>query len=477
MPSDAAGSDSRGRHLEERQMSSEPRQSNLMPSEQRAALSRRHFLRGVGACVALPLFASLRPAQLLAGTEPGAALGTTGTGAPLRTAFVYFPNGAIPSVWWPEANAQELKLSRTLQPLAKSKQLIQVLNGLDHKTAEPGPDGAGDHARGGGTFLTAVRAGISIDQVMARQIGHLTRFPSLELTCEGERRNGACDSGYACAYQFNLSWSSPVAPMTPEANPRLVFERLFGSGPPGERARNLQRRRAEERSVLDFVLDDARAMQRRLDASDKQKLDQYLSGVRGIEARLEQAEKFGDAKDPVIETPAGIPRDYAEYVQLMYDMLVLAFQTDSTRVATFLLAHDGSNRSFDHIGISEGHHDLTHHQNRKDWIDKVADIDLWYVKQFARFLEKLSEAKDADGNSILHNSMIVYGSGNADANRHTHTDLPVLLAGAGGGTLKPGRFVRHGSKPLSNLFLSLAQRAGVSDLKRFGDSTASLANV
>ncbi len=455
-------------------------------SERGDNLSRRHFLRGLGACVALPLFASLRPAKLLAAeTASAGTLATTATGAPLRSAFVFFPNGAIPSAWWPTGEGTDFKLSRTLQPLEGSKQFIQILGGLNHKAAEPGPDGAGDHARGGGTFLTGVRlnksatsirAGTSIDQVLARQLGH-TRFPSLELTCDAERKAGACDSGYSCAYQYNLSWSSPTTPMPPEANPRLVFERLFGAGAPTERSANLQRRREEERSVLDFVLEDARSMQRRLSSQDKRKLDQYLTGVRNIETRIQKAEQFGDVKVPTVETPVGIPVDYAEYVQLMYDILLLAFQTDSTRVATVLLAHDGSNRSFDQIGVSEGHHDLTHHQNREDWIAKVADIDLWYVGQFAKFLEKLQQTKDVDGNSLLYNSMIVYGSGNADANRHTHSNLPMVLAGAGGGTLKPGRFVQHGSKPMSNLFLSMAHRLGVRGLERFGDSTGLLENI
>jgi hypothetical protein len=452
-----------------------------------AGLSRRRFLRGVGACVALPLFESLYPVQLLAGDKAiGGNLASTATGAPLRTAFIFFPNGAIPSAWWPTGEGTDFKFSRTLQPLERSKEFVQILGGLDHKTAEPGPDGAGDHARGNGTFLTGVRlnksasnvrAGISIDQVIARQVGHLTRFPSLELTCDSERKTSACDSGYSCAYQYNISWSSPTRPMTAESNPRLVFERLFGAGAPGERSANLQRRREEDRSVLDFVLEDARAMQRRLSQQDQRKLDQYLTGVREIESRIQKAEQFGDAKVPTVETPVGIPVEYAEYIQLMVDIMLLAFQTDSTRVATLLLAHDGSNRSFDQIGISEGHHDLTHHQNRQDWIAKVADIDLWYVGQFARFLEKLQQTKDVDGKSLLHNSIIVYGSGNADANRHTHANLPLVLAGAGGGTLTPGRYVKHGSKPATNLFLSLAQRLGVRDLQRFGDSTGRLENI
>jgi len=211
--------------------------------------------------------------------------------------------------------------------------------------------------------------------------------------------------------------------------------------------------------------------------ADKDKLDQYLTGLREIETRIQKAETFGAAKDPGLNTPAGIPGEYAEYMQLMFDMLVLAFQTDSTRVATLLLAHDGSNRSFPEIGIPEGHHDLSHHFDNPEKIQKVSDIDLWYVKQFAVFLKKLEATKDADGHSLLHNSMIIYGGGNADGNRHTHSNLPIILAGEGGGTLSPGRFKKFGSKPATNLFLSLAERMGMTDLERFGDSTGRLMGV
>jgi len=454
----------------------------------RHTVSRRNFLRGIGAAaIALPAFESLRPLQLLAAeTATAGNVAVTATGAPLRSAFVFFPNGAIPSAWWPKGEGVDFEWSKTLQPLEKHKNYVQVLGGLDHRNAEAGPDGAGDHARANGTFLTGVRmkksssdirAGISIDQIMARETAAHTRFPSLELTCDASRQSGACDSGYACAYQFNLSWNSPTTPMMPEGNPRLVFERLFGAGAPGERRANLARRQQEQRSVLDFVREDAKSMQRRLNAKDVEKLDQYLTGVREIEARIQKAEKFGAVYDPAIETPAGVPAEYGEYVQLMYDMLVLAFQSDSTRVASLLLAHDGSNRSFVDIGITEGHHDLSHHQNRPDWIQKITEIDLWYSRQFAKFLDKLNQVIDVDGNSLLHNSMIVYGGGNADANRHTHDNLPFVLAGSGGGTLQTGRFVKHGGKPASNLFLSLADRMGVPSLEKFGDSTGRLENL
>jgi hypothetical protein len=361
-----------------------------------------------------------------------------------------------------------------------------VLGGLNQRSAEPGPDGAGDHARGNGVFLTSVRikksatdlrAGTSIDQALAREIGHLTRFPSLELSSDAVRGSGACDSGYACAYQFNLAWSSPTTPVAAESNPRLVFERLFGAGAPSQRAENARRRQLEQRSVLDFVLEDARGMNRRLNARDREKLDQYLAGVRQIELSIEKAERFGLAKDPGVATPTGIPQDRGQYVQLMFDMLVLAFQTDSTRLATVLLGHDGDNRSLPEMGVSEGHHDLSHHFNNEEKIQKLTDIDLWYARQLAALLQKLQDTKDADGQSLLHNSMILYGSGNADGNRHTHSNLPLVLAGAGGGTLTPGRFVQHASKPMSNLFLTLADRMGVHSLNQFGDSTGPLENV
>ncbi|MFO0960050.1 MAG: DUF1552 domain-containing protein [Isosphaeraceae bacterium] len=455
------------------------------------APDRRRFLRGLGVALTLPAFASLRPTYRFPSRPvPGpAGPGTTPTGAPLRTAFVYVPNGAIPSAWWPKATGVDFELSPTLRPLAPARGMIQVIGGLDHGTAGAGPDGvdgSGEHARANGTFLTGVRlnksatdirAGISIDQLIARRVGPRTRLASLELTCDSIRKAGACDSGYSCAYQYNLSWSSPTTPATPEPNPRLAFERLFGAGPPGERRQGLARRRQERRSLLDFVREDARALQTRLNGADRDKLDQYFTGLREVEGRIERAERLGPAEDPLVDAPPGIPTAYAAYVGLMYDMLALAFQSDSTRVASFLVAHDGSNRSFDAIGIAEGHHDLSHHQHDPDRIAKVARIDLWYAGQFARFLGKLSETYDADGRSILHNAMIVYGSGCADGDAHTHTNLPILLAGGGGGTLNPGRYVRHGSKPATNLFLDLADRMGVADLERFGDSTGRLGDV
>jgi Protein of unknown function (DUF1552) len=446
--------------------------------------SRRQFLRGLGSSLAVPAFASLAPR--LSAAETAVRLATTASGAPLRTAFFFFPNGSIPSYWWPEKQGSDFAFSPSLKPLEEMRQHVQILGGLENANGAGGKDGAGDHARGVGTFLTGVRlkksatdvrAGISIDQLIAQKVGHLTRHSSLELSCDSVRKAGACDAGYSCAYQFNLSWSGPSTPMTPEVNPRLLFERLFGTGGPGERAANLQRRQMEQKSVLDFVLNDARAMQRRLDSRDNEKLDQYLTGLRDIELRIAKAEQFGTPADPGLATPGGVPNDYGEHIQLMGDLLILAFQSDLTRVASFMLAHDGSNRSFGDIGISEGHHDISHHQNKPELMEKVAQIDQWYAKQFSQFLKKMDAVKDSDGQSLLHNSMIAYGGGNADPNRHNHDNLPFVLAGHGGGTLSPGRYVKHDSTPSMNMMLSLADRMGLAGLERFGDSTGRLSNV
>lgn len=456
------------------------KQAGDIAAERHWNLTRRRFLRGLGTCLALPALETLRPLASIAGAATH-NLATTPTGAPLRMGFVYFPNGAIQSSWWPKGEGKDFELSRTMQPLAGLRNKLQVLGGMDHVNATAGPDGAGDHARASGTFLTGVRvkktagadihAGISIDQVAANQIGHLTRFPSLELTCDTVRKSGNCDSGYSCAYQYNLAWRSATQPIAPEPNPRLLFERLFGSGSPGDRGRSLAIRQQQQRSILDFVLDDARSLQSQLGGRDKDKLEEYLTSVREIERRIEKSERFGKTPDPTVTTPSGVPAAFEDYIQIMFDMMVLAYQTDSTRIATFLLANEGSNRSFPEIGISEGHHYLTHHQNKDDMISKVADIDLFYVRQFARFIEKMEQTKDVDGNSLLHNSMIVYGSGNSDGNRHTHVNLPVILAGGGGGTITPGRFVKSGGVPMSNMLLSMADRMGVKDVVRHGDST------
>jgi hypothetical protein len=459
----------------------------IMKSTQQTdfSLNRRRFLRGLGACFALPALESLRSFGSVTAAAP--QLATTAAGAPLRMAYVYFPNGAHQEHWWPKGEGREFELSKTMKPLEGLKNKFQIVSGLDHVHATAGPDGAGDHARANGTFLTGVRvkktagadihAGVSIDQIVANKIGHLTRFSSLELTCDAVRKSGNCDSGYSCAYQHNLSWRSPTQPMSPEPNPRFVFERLFGEGSIGQRRQNMKLRQQQQRSILDFVMEDAKSLQRQLAHRDVEKVDEYLTSVREIEKRIERAEQFKDTPDPAVETPAGIPRSFEEHMRIMYSMLVLAFQTDSTRVATFLLAGDGNNRAYPEIGIPEGHHYLSHHQGKEEMMEKLSEIDRWYMTQFAWFLQKMEDTKDVDGNSLLHNSMIVYGCGNSDGNRHTHHNLPIVLAGTGGGTLETGRYAKIGGQPMCNLFLSMADKFGVSDLERFGDSTGRLTSV
>jgi hypothetical protein len=456
-------------------------------------MDRRRFLRGLGVCLALPAMESLLPRRLLAATASGAA-GTTGaavtaTGAPLRMAFLTFANGCYPGKWWPTGSGKDFQLNETMLPLANVKDKIQILGGLTDVAANGGPDGPGDHARGGGTILTSVRckktlgadfhAGISVDQVAAQQTGHLTPFPSLQMSCDIVQNAGNCDSGYACVYQKNVSWSSPTTPLVPENNPRLLFERLFGAGlTAADRRQSLELRQTQQRSVLDFVANETRRVSRGLSTRDNQKLDEYLTSVREIEQRIQRAESAGNQRpDPGVESPAGIPADFKEYLRLNLDMLLLAFQTDNTRVATFMFAGDGNNRDFAAIGVPDGHHYCTHHHNDPDLVAKTCKIENWYVAQLAYFLEKMEATKDVDGNSLLHNSMIMYGTGIADGNRHNHENLPIILAGAGGGTLNPGRYVTFDNAPIANLYLSMMDRMGVANIERFGDSTGRLANV
>ena len=448
-------------------------------------LSRRRFLRGSCVALALPAFASLQPgaARHLTAAEAGKAMATTPSGAPLRMAFMSIPNGVQQDNWFPKGEGQAFEFNRSMEPLQSVKQHVQVLGGLDHENATAGNDGAGDHARSGATFLTGARArktagkdihvGVSIDQVAAQHYGHLTRYPSLELSCDAIRNSGSCDSGYACAYQYNLSWSSPTTPVTPEPNPRLVFERLFGTGQPGQRRRNLQLRQQANRSVLDFVMGDAGDLKRQLGQGDARKLDEYIEGVRTLEKNIQSGERFSQTPDPDQATPAGIPPDFAQHIDTMFDLMCLAFQTDTTRISTLLIAYDGSNRTFPDLGIGEGHHYLTHNQREAELAEKVAKIDQFYVARLARFLKKMADTEDIDGRSLLDNSMIVYGGAIADGNRHTHANLPVIMAGSAGGKIQTGRYLQSPSMPMSNLFVEMLNIVGVSTDK-FGDSNGRL---
>jgi hypothetical protein len=441
----------------------------------RQRLSRRTVLRGLGATVALPLLDAMTPAL----AQPAAKQ------APLRLSFLYVPNGIVMKDWTPAATGAEFELPRILKPLAPLRSDVMILSGLDSHPGNELGDGPGDHARAGAAFLTGVHckktagadihAGISVDQVAAQHYSSETRLPSMELGCEDSRTVGNCDSGYSCAYTNSIAWRSPTTPMPPELNPRMVFERLFGSLDlsldPQTRARRAQYRK----SILDLVQQDTRKLVRTLGASDRRKVDEYLTAVREIEQRIAGAEKDNRDLAPRMEKPVGIPIDFAEYLKLMFDLQVLAFRTDMTRVGTLMVGREGSLRVYPEIGIPDPHHPLTHHRNNPDWIDKVIKINTLHVELFADYLRKLKATPDGDG-TLLDHTLIVYGSGLSDGNRHTHEELPVLLAGRGGG-VKPGRHVRYAAgTPVTNLYLTLLDRIGVRE-DRVGDSTGKLEHL
>ena len=427
-------------------------------------VSRRHLLRGLGVALAVP---------------PLEALATPRAHPPLRMAFLGVPNGVNQRQWRPSGVGPDFELGATFAPAAPWKRHLQVLSGFGQNNANALGDGGGDHARANAAFLTGchprktaganIHNGISVDQVAAQSIGHLTRLPSLELICMKTRRSGSCDSGYSCAYEYNLSWASETLPMPAEADPRLVFERLFGSGRPAERQRTYLMRQRRRKSVLDFARDETTALHARLGGADRRKLEEYLDGLREVERQIERAEQHQLPRTD-LEAPQALPEDFRTHIRLMCDLLALAFQTDSTRVATLLFANEGNNRSFTEIGIAEGHHHLSHHQSKAENLDKVARIDLFYMEQFAYLLKKLAAARDLDGRSVLDNSLVLYGGAIGDGNRHNHDDLPLVLAG-GGGRASTGRHVKLADPlPLNNLFLGMLARMGV-QRDRLGDST------
>lgn len=438
------------------------------------AASRRQFLRGLGTLMALPTLESLSPHGFAAAVPKAAA--------PVRMAYLYIPNGVNVAEWFPEGEGTGYQLSKSLKVIEEHRADVSVVTGLAQDWASSHGNGGGDHARASATFLTGcqarktagadIRIGISVDQIAAQQIGHLTRLPSLELSTDGQRSAGRCDSGYSCAYQFNLSWRSENTPMPPEMDPRFVFERLFGLGAAAGRGPEAARRKQMQKSVMDAVLADAKSLQVRANAADRRKLDEYFTSVRDIELRIERAEKL-TTQMPDMPVPEGVPGSYQDHIRLMFDLLALAFQTDSTRIATFMLAHDGSNRSFSEIGVPDGHHSISHHQRNPDKLRKLGEIDRFYLKQFGYFLSKLKATKDGEGN-LLDNSMIVYGGGISDGDRHNHNELPVILAGKAGGTFKPGRRIAMKEEvPMTNLYLSMLDRMGVK-AERIGDSNGRL---
>ncbi len=439
-------------------------------------IGRRTFLRGIGTAVALPLLEGMLPLTALAQSVK--------KGRPNRMAFIFVPNGMHIPAWTPTTEGTGFALPSIMQPLHNVKDSLTVLTGLTQHNAEALGDGGGDHARSGAAWLTGChpkktdgadfRNSISVDQLAAQHVGHMTRFSSLEIGCEQGAQGGNCDSGYSCAYVSNVSWRADTQPVAKEVDPRLVFERLFGNGDPTETLESRQRRERYRTSILDNVLEDAKQLRSKLGTHDQVKLDEYFTGVREIELRIATTEKTNITQKFVSsDRPTGIPQDYAEHIRLLCDMLVLAFQSDATRISTFMFANDGSNRSYKQIGVPEGHHDMSHHGGDAAKQEKIRQINLFHVTQLAYLLEKMQSIKELDG-SLLDNSMIVYGAGISDGDRHNHNNLPILLAGKGAGTIKSGRHLRFADgTPMTNLFLSMLDRMGV-PAEHIGDSTGRL---
>lgn len=442
--------------------------------------SRRTLLKGLGVSMALPWMESLSVAgETVVGGKVAASI-------PKRMGFIFVPNGVHPRDWHPKRQGYDFDLTPILKPLSRVQDDLCVLSGLTHDKGRSNGDGPGDHARSASVFLTGaqprktsganIRSGISVDQVAAQSIGHNTRFASLELGCEDGRTAGSCDSGYSCAYSSSISWSSEDAPVGKETNPRLTFERMFAKDQKGQTGKSQARRDALQKSILDFIGDDAKRLQKRLGKNDQRKLDEYLTGVREVERRVTRTEDVELNLDLNYPIPSGVPKDYGDHVRLMCDMMVLAFQTDSTRVASFMFANASSNRSYRTIGVPDGHHDLSHHGDKEDKLDKIRKINIFHTTQLAYLLEKMKTIREGDG-TLLDNSMIVYGSAIRDGNRHDNGNLPVILAGRGGGTIDPGRHITYEEEtPMCNLFMSLLDRMECAP-QFHGDSTGYLGKL
>lgn len=438
-------------------------------------ISRRTMLRGMGAAISLPYLEAMLPLTALAQSVKL---------RPNRMAFLFVPNGVNMAHWTPTATGSAFELPEILQPLSSLRSTMSVLTGLAQHNAHALGDGPGDHARSTAVWLTGVhpkktagadiKNGISVDQVAAQRIGHLTQFASLELGCERGALAGDCDSGYSCAYSSSISWRSESTPVAKEVNPRLVFERLFGKADDGVDAESLSRKGRYRRSILDAVLGQSDALTRSLGLKDQQKLDEYFTSLREIEMRLQKMEMADPASQlPGNMKPSGIPRDYGEHIRLMGDMMVLAFQADLTRICTFMFANDGSNRNYRQIGITDGHHDISHHGRDASKLEKKKQIDRYHVEQLAYIVNRMQSIKELDG-TLLDNAMLLYGAGISDGDRHNHDDLPLLLFGRGAGTIKPGQHLQfESSTPMNNLFISMLGRVGV-DISKLGDSTGKL---
>jgi hypothetical protein len=437
----------------------------------RKAIPRRALLKGLGTSIALPFLDSMVPAMATAAQQK----------APVRMGWVYVPNGMDVRNWNLDYEGRLTKLSRILEPMTPYKDDMTVLANLTHNNGRALLDGAGDHGRCCASYLTGIQPkktmvdiknGISVDQIVANQIGSQTRFPSLELGMEDARQAGDCDSGYSCAYTNNLAWRSETQPLPPILDPRAMFERMFGADAGLEPAERDRRNRLR-RSILDFVTEDTKKLQREVGPTDRRKLDEYLGSIRDIEKQLEKAANDNKQVDPGMAQPYGMPADFAEHFKLVTDMLTVALQADLSRVFTFLVTREGTSRSYRELGIADGHHPLTHHMNKPDLMEKVSIINTYHVKQMAGWVEKLKSIKEGDG-SLLDNCMIIYGAGLTDGNRHNHEDLPTILLGKAGGAIRPGyRRQYRRETPMSNLFLTMMDIMGVR-AEHFGDSSGRL---
>lgn len=443
---------------------------------ERFALPRRTFLKGMGLSVGLPLLDAMAPSSFL--------LANTQSAAPIRMAFMFVPNGCVVPSWKPAEAGDNYQLSETLEALAPHKADFNVITGLAQDNGRPKGDGPGDHARAASTFLTGahpvktagadIHVGVSVDQVAAQHIGALTKLPSLELGTEGGRNAGNCDSGYSCAYSSNISWKTESTPMAKEINPRLVFERLFGSG--AEQSDSQKLRDYYRKSILDLVAQDAARLQKSLGRTDRRKLDEYFTSVRELEQRIDRSEQQSAQQRPDLELPAGVPAELEQHIRLMFDLMVLAFRTDTTRIATFMLANAGSNRTYPMVGVTNGHHELSHHQKDPAKLDQIKKIDRFLVSQFGYFLDQLKQIPEGSG-TLLDNCMLLYGSGLSDGDRHNHDDLPILLAGRAGGAIQTGRHIQlERETPMNNLFLSMLDRVGAK-VDKIGDSSGRLPEI
>ena len=440
------------------------------------SLSRRTILRGLGAAIALPVLDGMIPAFASAATR-----------STKRVGALYAPNGMSMPFWTP-ATEGPLVLSPIMAPLEKVKDKVVVLTGTSNmEAAALLGEGDGDHSRSQAAYLTAahaakssgtknfLQAGVSMDQVAARQFEKETQLASLELSLEANDLLGQCEDGYGCGYSGTIAWRDEKTPLPMETNPRAVFEHMFGVAGSTERNARLRGLKAD-RSILDSVTAEINGLQKRLGGGDRNKLTGYLDSVRDIERRIQIAEAQSDRELPEVAYPGGIPAAFEEYANLMFDLWLVAWQTDLTRVTTFLYGREKSVRVYTEIGVAEPHHPVSHHMQRADYLEKLAKINTYHMKAFARFVEKLQATPDGDGNSLLDNSVIMYGAGMGNSNAHQYFDLPILLAG-GGGAIKGGRHIRlKKDTPLANVHLTVLEKVGV-PVEKFGDSTGPLAVI